>query len=191
MRDLGVTSALAPQVPEPAVAALIVLTALGGPKLVAIASTTGSIVGVWSGRVDPARARRFLVAVALVLSTSIVVKYGLGLPRPPETLMAIPEDGYGFPSGHATAAAGLATALVGTFYSNGRWPAIVAGIYVSAIAATRVLLGVHYLPDVLAGIVLGVAVGAIGLRADRLRPRMTLAATIGVVAVALPVWAFL
>ncbi|MDZ7849707.1 MAG: phosphatase PAP2 family protein [Halodesulfurarchaeum sp.] len=189
MRDLGVTSAIAPQVPEPAVPALVVLTVFGGPKLVAIASTSGSVLGVYSGRVEPARARRFLVAVALVLSVSVFVKYGLGMPRPPETLMAIPEDGYGFPSGHATAAAGLATAFVGVFRSEGRWLAIVAGAYVLVIAATRVLLGVHYLPDVLTGIVLGVVVATLGLRADRSRPRATVAAALVAVAVALPVWA--
>ncbi|MFB6086692.1 MAG: phosphatase PAP2 family protein [Halodesulfurarchaeum sp.] len=191
MRDLGVTQALAPQVPEPAIGLLVVLTAFGGPKFVAVVSTAGSVLGVRSGVVDWTRARRFLVAVALVLSASILLKYGLGMPRPPESLMAIPEDGYGFPSGHATAAAGLSTALVGVSRHEGPWPAILAGGYVVTIAATRVLLGVHYLPDVLAGMALGVFVATLGLRADRVRPRATSAVAIVAVAVSLSVWAFL
>jgi membrane-associated phospholipid phosphatase len=129
--------------------------------------------------------------VALVLSASIFCKYGLGLPRPPETLMAIPEDGYGFPSGHATAAAGLGTALVGVSRWERRWPLALAATYVAVIAATRVLLGVHYLPDVLVGVALGVLFAGAGLRADRLRPRLTFAGTTGVVALALSVWALL
>lgn len=191
MRDLGLTQALAPQVPDPLVSLLIVVTALGAPKLVAVASTAGSIAGVGTGRIEAPRARRFLVAVALTLSASILLKHGLALSRPPEVLMAIPEDGYGFPSGHATASAGLLTAIVGVSRWESHWPAILGGAFVSIIAATRILLGVHYLVDVLAGIALGVLVASIGLRADRLQPRLTLAATGGAVFVSIPVWVFL
>ncbi len=191
MRDLGLTQVLSPLVSEPVVSLLILVTALGAPKFIAVASTAGSIAGVGTGRIEVARARRFLVAVALTLSVSILLKHGLAMPRPPEALMAIPEDGYGFPSGHATASAGLATAFVGVARRNGYWPVVLGGAFVSIIAATRVLLGVHYLLDVLAGIVLGVLVASIGLCADRIRPRLTLAATAGIVIVAMPVWAFL
>ena len=189
MRDLGVTQTLAPQVPEPILPLLIVLTALGGPKLIAIASTGGSILAVRIGWVDSARARRFLVGVALTLSVSILLKTGLAMGRPPEALMAIPEDGYGFPSGHATASAGLMTALVGTSNRRDYWVYALAGAFVLLVGATRLLLGVHYLVDVLAGIGVGVLVASAGLYAFRIRPRITLGATIAVVVVSLPVWA--
>jgi membrane-associated phospholipid phosphatase len=188
MRDLGLTEALAPAVPEPVVPLLLLLTALGGPKLVAIGSTVGSIALAWTGRVERDRARRFLIAVALALSASIFFKRGLAMPRPPETLLAIPEDGYGFPSGHATAAAGLATALLGVSAKE-RWQYALAAGYVTLIGATRIFLGVHYLTDVLAGIALGVVVASIGLGADRRWPRRTLSATVGIAALALAVWA--
>ncbi|AOW81054.1 hypothetical protein HTSR_1890 [Halodesulfurarchaeum formicicum] len=189
MRDLGVTEALVTQVPEPVVPLLVVLTAFGGPKLLAIASIGGSVGGVWSGRIAPDTARRFLVAVALALSASILLKYGFGMPRPPETLMLVPEDGYGFPSGHATATAGVATALVGVARWDGYGLHLLAALAVGVIAATRLLLGVHYLLDVLAGIAVGVIVATAGLRAAQLRPQRTLLGTTGVVAVSLAIWA--
>ncbi len=189
MRDLGVTAAVAPQVPEPIVPLLIVLTALGGPKLVAVGSIAGSLHGTWSGRINSLRVRRFLVAIALTLSVSILLKHGLGMPRPPSSLMAIPEDGFGFPSGHATAAAGLATALVGVFGRGEGWLRVLAVAYVSLVAATRILLGVHFLPDVLAGVGVGVVVAWVALRADHRRPRLTLASAVVAVLAALPVWA--
>ena len=189
MRDLGVTQALAPQVPEPIFPLLIVLTALGGPKLVAIASTGGSILAVKTGWIDPARAGRFLVAVALTLSVSVLLKTGLAMGRPPEGLMAIPEDSYGFPSGHATASAGLSTALVGISNRRDYWVYALAVAFVLLIGTTRLLLGVHYLVDVLAGIGVGVLVASAALYAFRIRPRITLGTTTAVVAVALPVWA--
>jgi membrane-associated phospholipid phosphatase len=189
MRDLGVTSAIAPQVPEPLLGLVVLLTALGGPKLIAVASTAGSAAGLASGRVSWPRARRFLVAVALALSASIFLKRGLAMPRPPPEIMAIPEDGYGFPSGHATAAAGLATAFVGSLPRRERWHVALATAFVALVAATRLLLGVHYLVDVLAGILIGVGGATLGLRIEQWRPRTAAVGTVLVAATALGVWA--
>jgi undecaprenyl-diphosphatase len=69
-------------------------------------------------------------------------------------------SGASFPSGHAaTAAATFAAAALLLTFSRGRaqravFTGIAAGIAV-AVAATRVLLGVHWLTDVIAGLVLG------------------------------------
>jgi undecaprenyl-diphosphatase len=59
----------------------------------------------------------------------------------------------GFPSDHATAAFAIAGVLV---LRLGRWalPALLAA---AALAVSRVLVGIHYPNDVLAGAVLGVA----------------------------------
>jgi membrane-associated phospholipid phosphatase len=68
--------------------------------------------------------------------------------------------GPSFPSGHASTAAALwaAAALVaGRWWGRRAWPALVAlavGIAV-AVAASRVLLDVHWLTDVVAGLALG------------------------------------
>ncbi len=90
----------------------------------------------------------------------IGLKAVLGMPRPPEELFVIALDGdeYGFPSGHTFAAVVVYGGLVSAF-DRARDPALVAGvtILVVLVALSRVVLGVHYLGDVIAGLVLGVA----------------------------------
>jgi undecaprenyl-diphosphatase len=69
-------------------------------------------------------------------------------------------SGTSFPSGHSTAAAAV-LAAVGLLISRRRRPrvrALIAGTaagLAAAVAATRVLLGVHWLTDVMAGLALG------------------------------------
>lgn len=72
--------------------------------------------------------------------------------------------GYGFPSGHATAATvvyvSLATVLtIGTR----RTRAILAGALITTIGLSRIVLGVHFLVDVLAGVALGGSIVALTL----------------------------
>lgn len=104
--------------------------------------------------------------------TTMMLAWGVGSalkrivqrPRPdiadPITLSA----GYSFPSGHASNAAALALGLLILFWPLlGRtWPRVLAtglgAAYVLLTAADRVFLGVHYLTDVVAGVVLGAGV---------------------------------
>ncbi len=165
MRDLGVTQAVAPQVPEFLVPVLVVLTFFGGPKVVAVLSTMGAGIALWLDRVDRRRALRFLAMVGLTLAVSLVVKNGLALPRPPVDLHRVAEDGFGFPSGHATATAGLAFSLAAVSRwgsASLRWT--LATLAVAVIAATRVLLGVHFLVDVVVGAMVGLTVVLLGRR---------------------------
>ncbi|MEH0687462.1 phosphatase PAP2 family protein [Vibrio cholerae] len=62
-----------------------------------------------------------------------------------------PSDRYSLPSGH-TAAAFLMATLVGHFYPG---LAVIALVWACFIALSRILLGVHFLTDVLLGAVLG------------------------------------
>jgi undecaprenyl-diphosphatase len=64
-------------------------------------------------------------------------------------------DAFSFPSGHALNAFALA-AVVGPAFPAA-WP--VVGFLAASIAASRVVLGVHFLSDVLAGAVLGTVIG--------------------------------
>lgn len=63
-----------------------------------------------------------------------------------------PSDQFSFPSGHTAAAMVMATHVLLFF----PWFAVLAFIWALAIGASRVLLGVHFPGDILAGIGLGV-----------------------------------
>jgi len=67
----------------------------------------------------------------------------------------LPPDKYSFPSGHTITAFAVAIA-VGLFY-----PQLLVSLLAAAflIAASRIILGMHFLSDVLAGAVLGSGLG--------------------------------
>ncbi|EMA69967.1 phosphatase PAP2 family protein [Halorubrum distributum] len=74
-------------------------------------------------------------------------------------------DGFGFPSGHATggAAAYLAVALLYDRFWTDRARYLAAGAVAVAVAASRVIIEVHYLVDVLAGLAVGAGTVAVAL----------------------------
>jgi len=111
---------------------------------------------------DERRSTATVVSYAFVaLATVILVKTLLGLPRPPEAVRLIPleNDPYGFPSGHAVAAVVVYGGLATVRERLTEWP-VVAGVsaVVALIALSRVVLGMHYLGDVLVGTAFGVAI---------------------------------
>lgn len=67
----------------------------------------------------------------------------------------LPPDQFSFPSGHSMTAFAVATVL-GLFY-----PALMPGVLFCAlsIAASRILLGMHFLSDVVAGSLFGASIG--------------------------------
>src|SRR6185295_18525497 len=69
----------------------------------------------------------------------------------------LPPDQFSFPSGHTITAFAAAISL-GGFY-----PELLPGLMFCAviIAASRVVLGMHFLSDVLAGAALGATLGAV------------------------------
>jgi undecaprenyl-diphosphatase len=89
-----------------------------------------------------------------------VLKRTIGRERPCATephcwSILLPPDRFSFPSGHTITAFAIALSL-GLYY-----PALIVGLIFCAVsvAASRVILGLHYLSDVLAGIVIGTAIG--------------------------------
>ena len=72
----------------------------------------------------------------------------------------LPPDQYSFPSGHTIAAFAI-TLSVGVFYPALFMPLLLAAML---IATSRVLLGMHYLSDVIAGMLLGGALGHLAYR---------------------------
>ena len=109
------------------------------------------------------RERAALVASYTVVAVGVIMltKYGLAMSRPPESAFVVPleDDPYGFPSGHAFIAVvvygGLALAYDRL---DDRATMFGVGALVAAISVSRVVLGLHYLSDVLAGIAMGIAV---------------------------------
>jgi undecaprenyl-diphosphatase len=67
----------------------------------------------------------------------------------------LPPDKYSFPSGHSITAFGIAF-TIGSFYPELQSPLIVLALLV---ASSRIILGMHFLSDVLAGSAIGTGVG--------------------------------
>jgi undecaprenyl-diphosphatase len=76
----------------------------------------------------------------------------------------LPPDQFSFPSGHTITAFAVAVSIAG-FY-----PSLMIGLLFLAVsvAASRVLLGLHFLSDVLAGAAIGAGLAHLALAASRL-----------------------
>lgn len=93
------------------------------------------------------------------LTFIIALKAVIGMPRPPEDVYLIlyKYDEYGFPSGHAFVSALVYGGLAKTFsFTRKRFALLGAAVLVTLISLSHVVLGFHYLGDVIAGAVLGV-----------------------------------
>jgi undecaprenyl-diphosphatase len=69
-------------------------------------------------------------------------------------------DPHSFPSGHAVRAMMLAVVTIGL---GPMWLGLLLLLWVPLVGLARVAMGVHYLSDVLAGMVLGLVIGCIVL----------------------------
>lgn len=105
-----------------------------------------------------------LVAVALAIERPLywVLKNSFGRKRPQEywpgfTSLVVAGDRFSFPSGHTSAAFLLATALAIVY----REPLYPVYCWAGAVAVSRVLLGVHFPGDTVAGAVLGSALAVV------------------------------
>ena len=103
------------------------------------------------------------VAAILSILLFIWLKRFAGRPRPCQIephcwATLLPPDQFSFPSGHTMTAFAVATPLL-LFY-----PTLAIGLLFCAIsiAASRILLGMHFLSDVLAGALIGTGLGYLG-----------------------------
>lgn len=142
----------------------------------AFAGTTSAVLGFallaafylgWKGR--PWGVVRVLATPVVVIAATFIMKEIVARERPITALIEV--SGHSFPSGHATSGAGLAVlAIYFTVATNQKRPIAIALIAASALWALaqawgRLVLGVHYASDVVAGLGFGVAVAAFTLLA--------------------------
>lgn len=131
--------------------AMVVMTAGGAAVFVASATLV-----VIAGLVYVGRKRQALQAAVIVGGSAIatiVVKLVVERVRPELWNRLVTEDSFSFPSGHATASMALGmTVVLLTWHTRWRWIVItMSGLYVAAIALTRLYLGVHYPTDIIGG----------------------------------------
>ncbi|WP_049986677.1 phosphatase PAP2 family protein [Halobellus rufus] len=145
--------AFADSLPEAVTAVFWALTHLGNPYLllacVALAYLLGDRVGI------SRRSAAFALGLGLcAIGLTIGLKHLFGLPRPPISY----RDGLGFPSGHALGSTTF-WGGVAVLAHRGAWRRrlAVAAAVVATVALSRVLIGVHYLADVVAGVAIGTA----------------------------------
>ena len=100
--------------------------------------------------------------------SALLIKEVVRRARPAEIYQAYVETGFSFPSGHATLSAALYGFFMYLLYrmmptGRKRTAAIAAlALLIVLIAFSRLYLGVHYLSDVLGGLLLGAAFAYLG-----------------------------
>jgi undecaprenyl-diphosphatase len=123
---------------------------------------TGLMIALFGGH----ERGRALLAAALAVGLGVLLfrklKRAFGRKRPCALAphcwaQLLPPDQFSFPSGH-TITAFAVTISLGAFY-----PALLPGLLFCAasVAASRILLGMHFLTDVLAGAAIGGILGAV------------------------------
>jgi undecaprenyl-diphosphatase len=130
-----------------------------------------AVYAVWRRR--PTVLLATALAVLLGELSSGLLKEALERDRPfvaeplPDPIVRQP-DTYSLPSGHATISFACATVLALAIPRL----AVPFAVLAAAVAWSRVIVGVHYPFDVLAGAVLGLAVGLVAVTALRMLPRV-------------------
>lgn len=120
-------------------------------------------IGVTGALVDRSRRREWLVAtagVAFAHGASIGVKRVVRRPRPDDPAVQVrvgTPSRLSFPSAHATSTTAAAV-LFGALLQRGVGRGVAVALVVPPMALSRLVLGVHYPSDVLAGSLLGAVV---------------------------------
>lgn len=101
-------------------------------------------------------------AIALLAVVVMTIKFTVRRRRPEGEWGGIyrSTDPHSFPSGHAARAFLIAVVVIGL---GPAWLAVLLCIWAPLVSLARVAMGVHYVSDVLAGAILGIAAGLIWL----------------------------
>jgi undecaprenyl-diphosphatase len=105
----------------------------------------------------------WLVVLGTGWGLNALLKLAFRRERPPldGRLVAVGEQSFSFPSGHAAFAGvffGLLGLILYRYAGRGRWPGVaLCALGAIAVAGSRVWLGVHYLSDVVGGLAVGLS----------------------------------
>ena len=131
------------------------ITALGSNT--ALIFVTISVAGALAMAGEKKKALTFLIAVAVGIATTFLLKAGIDRPRPPLPMQDVSVYTQSFPSAHAT----LSTlvyfyiAYLLTYFTQNAsvkvWIYVAATFLVFCIGLSRILLGVHWPSDIIAG----------------------------------------
>ena len=146
------------------------LTHLGDPLIVSLATL------ILAAGLVAVRAFRAAAYIAVVRAVDVVATTGIteavARARPDKLQAVAVAHGYSFPSGHAAGSAALWCSIAMLIAARAPRPVVVAVALAvpTVVATTRVLLGVHFLTDAVAGLLLGVEIAVVlaGLRSWRL-----------------------
>ncbi len=163
--DESTNEAIRNSLPEAMITFFELFTHLGdGVALIVFAT-----VLYWFGA-DSRRDRRALV-IAIGLAALAISAGMKGIFLRPRPELSGGYGGYSFPSAHAMGSAAFYAALAviaDTGTRRQRYAA--AGMIIFLIALSRVVMGVHYVGDVVVGVAIGLALVAIVVRGERSEP---------------------
>ncbi|ODU00697.1 MAG: hypothetical protein ABS81_22750 [Pseudonocardia sp. SCN 72-86] len=135
-------------------AAAVTVTTIGSTAAMAILAAAMCVVSWLRGR----RADALFVAAAAIGGSAVfrLLKSLFDRSRPPAATRLVDETNESLPSGHATMSVVVVGALVVLLWPARGTPAraalvAAAALWVVAVGATRIYLGVHWFSDVLAG----------------------------------------
>lgn len=141
-----------------------VVAHLGDGPLVFVGLGLAYGLGWWT---DASLLRQAAVVLLILVIAAILVvtlvKFGVRRrrPQPPGEFVTFAYDVYSFPSGHAARLTALAVGML-FFDSFLGWTLLALAL---SVALARVLVGVHYLSDILMGLALGALVAWGGVSA--------------------------
>jgi membrane-associated phospholipid phosphatase len=135
------------------------LTKFGDPRVIDLLAVAGAAAAATRRRWDLAIV--VVVVRLLELGVNTLTKVLVERPRPSFADPVTHAAGASFPSGHAAGTTAMYAVLLILFVRAGnevlvRIGAVLVALLVVCVAATRVLLGVHYPSDVAAGILVGI-----------------------------------